>query len=218
MITLYDYYRSSASFRVRIALNLKKIPYEVKHIHLVEGDQQKDTYKELNPLGRVPTLVDGQTTLTQSLAIIDYLDKKYPKPLLMSENPTERAQMLSFTLTIAADIHPLNNLAATKYLMERLGVNETAKNTWYTHWIVNGFTALEKVLQNRAGTFCFGSSLSIADICLVPQVYNANRFAMNLSAFPIINRINKHCLTLPEFQKATPEAVVEIYKEKGWKI
>ena len=218
MITLYDYYRSSASFRVRIALNIKKISYEVQHIHLVEGEQQKNTYKELNPLGRVPTLVDGQTTLTQSLAIIDYLDKKYPTPRLMSENPAERAHMLSFALTIAADIHPLNNLAARKYLTERLGATENAGNLWYAYWILNGFTALEKVLQKSAGTFCFGSMLSIADICLIPQVYNAHRFGINLSEFPIINRINKHCLTLPEFQKATPEAVIEIYKEKGWKI
>src|SRR3989338_5129796 len=133
MITLYDYYRSSASFRVRIALNVKKLPYEVKHIHLVEGEQQKDTYKKLNPLGRVPTLIDGQTTITQSLAIIDYLDNKYPKPLLLSEDSAERGQMLSFALTIAADIHPLNNLATLKYLTEQLGVTENAGNMWYAY-------------------------------------------------------------------------------------
>lgn len=208
MLKLYDYFRSSASFRVRIALNLKKIHYEAVPIHLANqgGEQHSPRYLNLNPQGLVPTLEAGEHTLTQSLAIIEYLDETYPVPPLLPKPPYERALTRAFALSIVADIHPLNNLRVLKYLTGTLNITEEQKSAWYQHWITEGFQALEKQLKmnSLAGEFCFGAHPTLADICLVPQMYNARRFSCDLSAYPSLVRIDKNCQKHPAFMNAWP--------------
>jgi maleylacetoacetate isomerase len=208
MITLYDYFRSTASYRVRIALNLKHLDYQLKEIHLVNngGEQFSSDYKNINPLSRVPTLVDNDFTLTQSLAIIEYLDAKYPTNKLIPADLKLAGQVRAFSQIIACDIHPLNNLSILKYLKQKLNVSDEAKNKWYHHWIINGFDAIEKILQSSSGKYCFGDSITLADISLVAQVYNANRFNVSLVNYPNIVRINNNCLELDEFKKASPDS------------
>jgi maleylacetoacetate isomerase len=207
MITLYDYFRSTASYRVRIALNIKGLGYQLKEVHLVNngGEQFSDEYKKLNPFARVPTLIDGDFVLTQSLAIIEYLDAKYPTNSLIPTNIELAGQIREFCQIIASDIHPINNLSVLKYLQKNLGVSDEDKNKWYHHWIINGFDAIEKILESSAGKFCFGDSVTLADICLVAQVYNANRFNLPVDNYPNIVRINSNCLNLEEFKKASPD-------------
>ncbi|MGQ4001904.1 maleylacetoacetate isomerase [Francisellaceae bacterium CB299] len=207
MITLYDYFRSTASYRVRIALNIKGLGYQLKEVHLVNngGEQFSDEYKKLNPFARVPTLIDGDFVLTQSLAIIEYLDAKYPTNSLIPTNIELAGQIREFCQIIASDIHPINNLSVLKYLQKNLGVSDEDKNKWYHHWIINGFDAIEKILESSAGKFCFGDSVTLADICLVAQVYNANRFNVPVDNYPNIVRINSNCLNLEEFKKASPD-------------
>lgn len=208
MITLYDYYRSSSSYRVRIALNLKQLPYQLKEVHLINegGEQFFDTYKKLNPLARVPTLVDGDFVLSQSLAIIDYLDDKYPQQKMLPDDIELKAKVNAFAQIIACDIHPIDNLSVLKYLKSELGVNDTQKTEWYKHWIINGFNALEKTLEDNAGKYCFGGEITLADVCLVPQVYNANRFNVDMSVFPSIQRVNDNAMKLDAFSKAAPDS------------
>lgn len=209
---LYSYFRSSASYRVRIALNLKKLAYDVVPIHLVKngGEQFSPDYRELNPAALVPALIDnkaeGGTALTQSLAIIEYLDETYPEPLLLPKNAVDRAYVRGIALSIACEIHPLNNLRVLHYLVGVLKVSDGDKNAWYRHWCEHGLAAVEAKLaqDDRVGTFCYGDSPSLAGCFLIPQIFNARRFGCDISAMPTIMRINDACLKLNSFQNAAP--------------
>jgi len=209
---LYSYFRSSASYRVRIALNLKGLPYEVIPVHLLRngGEQLGPEYRRLNPDGLVPALVDDSiddaAVLTQSLAIIEYLDETHPQPALLPANPLDRAYVRGIALSIACDIHPINNLRVLRYLVRDLNVSEEDKNTWYRHWCEQGLMAVETSLANdkRTGTYCHGEVPGIADCCLIPQIANAQRLECDLSGMPTIMRINAACLGLEAFAKAAP--------------
>jgi maleylpyruvate isomerase len=211
MLKLYDYFRSSASFRVRIALNLKGLDYQAIPVHLVNdgGEQFKENYTRINPQSLVPALQVGDNIITQSLAIIEYLDETHPQPALLPANALQKAQVRAFALSIAADLHPLNNLRVLKYLTGQLMVSEEMKNTWYQHWMQLGLTALEKQIQSLqlAGDFCFGDTPTLADICLVPQIFNARRFSCDLNAYPELVRIDANCQRLEAFMNAWPKEV-----------
>lgn len=208
MIQLYTYFRSSAAYRVRIALNLKVLPYEAIPVHLLRGggEQHAPDYAHLNPTHLIPTVVDGDLTLGQSLAILEYLEESHPEPALLPADTTGRARVRALSQGIACDIHPLNNLRVLQYLERELQVDEAAKSRWYQHWIILGFSALETMLHTSAqtGAFCHGDAPSMADCCLVPQVANAKRFAIALDDFPTICRIDANCSELAAFQKAHP--------------
>ena len=203
---LYNYFRSSAAYRVRIAVNLKGLKPENVFVHMLKNEQQAPDYLKVNPQGLVPTLVDGDEVLTQSLAIIEYLDETYPSPPLLPDTAAERARVRSIALTIACDIHPIDNLRVLRYLIHELGVSEEQKNKWFEHWIRLGFSALESRLtaDPRTGRFCHGDTPTLADICLVPQMANARRVSMDISAFPTLLRIEKDCNALPAFADAAP--------------
>lgn len=202
---LYDYWRSSAAYRVRIALNLKGVDYEQRSINLAAGDHKDDDYRALNPQGLVPMLeIDGQR-LTQSLSIIMYLATRFPDPPLLPADVAEAAHVRSMALTIACDIHPLNNLRVLKYLKGQFDVSEDAKDEWYRHWIIEGFTALEAMAVPAAGRFIYGDSPTIADICLVPQMYNARRFNVPLDAFPNLVRADASACEIDAFAQAHPD-------------
>ena len=202
---LYDYWRSSAAYRVRIALNLKGVDYEQRPINLAAGEQKAADYRAVNPQGLVPLLeIDGQR-ITQSLAIIVYLDQTIADPPLMPRDPAEGAHVRAMALTIACDIHPLNNLRVLKYLKGTLGVAEDAKDEWYRHWVVEGFTALEAMAAPRAGDFLFGDEPSIADICLVPQMYNARRFEVAVDSYPTLVRADANANRIQAFARAHPD-------------
>ena len=206
-VILFDYYRSSACYRVRIALNLKQVGYEPVSVNLAAGAQKDDAYRARNPQGFVPMLdIDGQH-LTQSLAIIDYLDATRPEPRLTPENPADRAHVLGLALLIACDIHPINNLRVLKYLGGPLGQDEEVRNAWYRHWIAEGFAALEPLAAARAGTCLFGDSPTLADVCLVPQMYNARRFEVDLAAYPTLVRIDAALTAREPFAAAHPDRV-----------
>ncbi len=202
---LYSYFRSSTSFRVRIALNFKELPYKIIPVNLRENEHQAPAYLAINPQGLVPTLIDQGQTLTQSMAILEYLEECYPTPPLLPGNSIEKAHVRSLTQLIASDIHPLNNLRVLIYLQQELNVSENQKNHWYNHWITKGFQHLEKLLHPTADNFCFGGAPSLADACLIPQIYNAIRFQVDLSSFPTLSRIYTSCLMLPAFANALPE-------------
>jgi maleylacetoacetate isomerase len=206
---LYDYFRSTASYRVRIALNLKKVSYEKISIHLTEdgGQQHSKVYRQLNPQELVPSLKNDRGILTQSLAIIDYLDETIPNPPLLPKDPFDRATVRSLALVVACDIHPLNNLRVLNFLKTEFQAQETQVTQWYHHWLKVGFDAFETTLQNLdcSAGFCFGNTVSLADLCLIPQVFNAHRFHFLMDDYPLINQINAHCLTLKAFQEASPE-------------
>lgn len=209
MTTLYGYFRSSAAYRVRIALNLKGLGYEQAVVDLVKGEQRTAQNLSRNPQGLVPTLeTDDGVRLTQSLAICEYLDERHPEPPLLPADAEGRARVRALAQLVACEIHPLNNLRVLKYLVGELEVDEDAKLAWYRHWIAEGFEALEGMLSREAGTgeFCHGDTPTLADLCLVPQVFNAERFACDLSVFPTIQRITAHCRALPAFRQAAPEA------------
>jgi maleylacetoacetate isomerase len=209
---LYGYFRSSASYRVRIALNLKGLNAEHVSVHLVKngGEQFSDSFRSVNSDALVPALLDTdngeEIALSQSLAIIEYLEEKYPQTALLPTNLADRAHVRSLALSIACEIHPLSNLRVLKYLTGTLGISEEQKNTWYQHWCVSGLAALEKRLagDKRTGDFCFGNTPSLADCCLVPQIFNAQRFNCDLSGMPTLMRVNQHCLSLAAFVKAMP--------------
>ena len=203
---LYNYFRSSAAYRVRIALNLKGLGYEYVPVHLTKGEQRTESYRALNPQALVPTLTDESGSFTQSLAIIEYLDEKFPDPALLPEGIEARARARAIALSIACDIHPLNNLRVLQYLKDTLGVSDDAKNAWYRHWIDLGLAALEAELAaaSWAGTFCCGDRPTIADICLVPQLANARRFSIPLEAYPTLLSIDANCQKIGAFADAVP--------------
>jgi len=200
---LYDYFRSSAAFRVRIALNFKGLAPERRFIHLRKGEQRAADYLEVNPQGLVPTLVVGKQSLTQSLAIIEYLEEEHPLPPLLPREPGERAWVRAFALSIACDIHPLNNLRVLKYL-QAMGIDEPKRDEWYRHWIGEGFAALESQLRGRPSPYCCGDNVTLADVCLVPQVFNEQRLAVELAAYPRIRAAHEACMTLSAFADAQP--------------
>ena len=204
---LYSYFRSSAAYRVRIALNLKGIAYEYLPVNLRQGEQRAAAYRAVNAEALVPTLADERGTFTQSLAIVEYLEERYPEPPLLPRAPEARARVRAIALAIACDIHPLDNLRVLQYLTHTLGVNEVAKNTWYRHWVDVGLAALETKLAGDAATglFCHGAMPTLADVCLVPQLANARRLPLPLDAYPTLLRIEAACAALPAFAAAAPE-------------
>ena len=202
---LYGYFRSSAAFRVRIALNLKGLAYEPRFVHLARGEHRQAEYGALNPQGLVPALEDGGKLLTQSLAIIEYLEEKHPSPPLLPKDLLGRARVRSLALLIACEIHPLNNLRALQYLVNELGHSEQERDRWYQHWIHDGMAKLEGDLAgNRRGRFCHGDTPTMADCCLVPQIFNAQRFKCDLSHAPTALRVFEECMKLEPFQRAQP--------------
>jgi maleylpyruvate isomerase len=205
-VQLYSYFRSSAAYRVRIALNLKGLTFETIPIHLQKdgGQQLKPDYRAINPQMRVPTLkLDSGELLTQSLAIIDYLDETHPQPPLLPRDPIARAKTRAMAQLIACDIHPLNNVAPLRYLKNELGQDQATIDAWYHHWIIVGFEALETMLGD--GPYCCGHDVTLADICLVPQVANARRLKTPLDKFPKIVAIDAACAKLPAFERARPD-------------
>jgi maleylacetoacetate isomerase len=203
---LYDYARSSAAYRLRIALNLKGVDYESRQVDLLDGAQQAANYRAVNPQGLVPALeIDGRR-LTQSLAVMDYLDARFPQPSFVPEDPVDRAHVLAMALAVACDIHPLNNLRVLKYLTGQLEADEADKNAWYAHWVREGFTALEALAAPRSGAFLFGDTPTMADILLVPQMFNARRFNVPVDDFPTLLRADEHARALEAFARAHPDA------------
>ncbi|MFO7306517.1 MAG: maleylacetoacetate isomerase [Gammaproteobacteria bacterium] len=207
MLKLYTLSRSSASYRVRIALNLKGLKYEPITKILGKGEHRTPEYLAVNPQGLLPALEIDGVVLSQSLAIIEYLDERYPNPRLLPEDPLDRARVRSLALAIACDIHPINNLRVLNYLRNELGQSEEAVNTWYRHWVSEGFRGLEVELRRYSSNrrYCYGDTLSLADVCLVPQMFNARRFDVDLTPFPTIEAISRHLESIPEFAAARPE-------------
>lgn len=204
---LYDYWRSSAAYRVRIALNLKDIAHERVAIDLTQGAQRAPDYVARNPQGLVPALDTGSAILTQSLAIIDYLDTAYPAPALLPADPVARAQVQAQALVIAADIHPIDNLRVLNQLTAQFGADQAARETWYAHWIIEGLTALEAMTADLPGPFLGGAAPNLADICLVPQLYNARRFAVPLDAWPRLVAADAAATAVPAIAAAHPDRV-----------
>lgn len=203
---LYGYFRSSAAFRTRIALNLKGLSYEQVLVDLTANDQRHEDYLRVNPQGRVPSLdIDGHI-LFQSPAILEYLEETCPKPAFLPGDPAARARVRGLAAIIACDIHPLNNLAVLHYLRNEFGVDKDGVARWYRHWVGEGFTAFEAHLAGGGGTgrFCHGDAPGIADICLVPQVFNARRFECDLAPYPTLMRVFDECMTLEPFDAAQP--------------
>ena len=202
---LHDYYRSSAAYRVRIALNLKGVEYDSHPVNLLESEQQSDEYRALNPQALVPMLeIDGHK-LAQSLSIMVYLDQVYRDPALMPGDPADGAHVRAMALMVACDIHPLNNLRVLKYLKGELGVSEEAKDEWYRHWVAEGLAALEEMARPRAGAFLFGDQPTIADVCLVPQLYNARRFSVPITDYPTLRRADETASAHAAFAAAHPD-------------
>ena len=204
---LYGYFRSSASYRVRIALALKGLDYELQPVHLRRNEQRAPEFLERNPQGLVPALADGDAVLTQSLAIIEYLEERYPEPPLLPAGPADRARVRALAQIVACDVHPINNLRVLQYLEKDLGVDEDARAAWARHWIDGGFAAVEAMLRDdpRTGDHCFGDRPTLADVCLVPQVFNSRRFDVDMARYPTLARINENCMRLPAFADQAPE-------------
>lgn len=199
---LYTYFRSSAAYRVRIALNLKGVSHEAVSVNLLKGEQREAGYKALNPQMRVPSLDIGETTLIQSPAILEYLDEVYPEPPLLPMGAVNRAKVRAIASLIACDIHPLNNSGTIVYLKNRLGHDQAAADEWYAHWVREGFDTIEALLG--PGPYAFGSRITLADVYLVPQVFNARRFNVPLDAYPRIVAVDAACAELKAFQNAAP--------------
>jgi maleylacetoacetate isomerase len=204
---LYTYFRSSAAYRVRIALALKVLAYESAFVHLLKAEQSAPAYLGVNPLGLVPALEDGGKVLTESLAIIEYLDETQPGPKLLPADPAERAYVRAFSQIVACEIHPLNNLRVLNHLRKEYGKSEDDIKAWYRHWIAEGFTMMEGYLakERRHGRYCLGDKVTMAECCLVPQVYNAQRYRCDLTPYPIVMGVNAECLKLEAFTRAAPE-------------
>jgi len=207
MLKLYGDFRSSASYRVRIALNMKRLDYEQASIHLAKGRQYAPEFSQVSPQNLVPVLEHDGQRLYQSLAIIEYLDEKFPQPAFLPKDAPGSNRVRSLALIIACEIHPLNNTRVLAYLTDTLKLTDEQKSAWYRHWVTVGFTAIEKRLatEKETGRFCHGDEPGFADIVLVPQVANANRFKVDLDPFPAIRRINDECLKLEPFKKAMPQ-------------
>jgi maleylacetoacetate isomerase len=212
MLILHTYFRSSAAYRVRIALELKGLAYQSVPVHLVRsgGEQHSAAFAALNPAELVPVLIDGPVTLTQSLPLIEYLDELHPAPTLLPPNAAGRARVRAMAQTIACEIHPLNNLRVLQHLESTLGADAQAKSAWYAHWVRQGFKVIESMLhETSTGQYCHGDTPTLADCCLVPQIYNAERFGVALDAYPKLRRIGEACLQLGAFQRAAPEVQVD---------
>jgi maleylacetoacetate isomerase len=204
---LHGYFRSSAAFRVRIALNLKMLDYDQASIHLRRGDQRAPDYLKLNPQALVPALVEGDRVLTQSLATIEYLDETHPNPPLLPATPEGRARVRALAQIVACEIHPLGNLRVLQYVSKELKQDEPTVQRWFNHWIALGFGAFESLLAGHpeTGRFCHGDRPTIADICLVPQVFNAKRYDLDLTPYPTLMRIFEACMAVPAFDRAQPD-------------
>ncbi len=204
---LYTYFRSSAAYRVRIALNLKGIPFESIAVDLRPGMHRSPAYLAMNPQGLVPALEDGGTVFSQSLAILEYLEETHPQPPLLPHAPGDRARVRSLALSIACDLHPLNNLRVLNYLRSPLGQDEASVNAWYRHWIAEGLRGLEAETSRLGdGRHAFGGGITLADVCLVPQMFNARRFNCDLAPYPTLRAISEHLESLPAFARAAPAA------------
>ncbi|HSQ73864.1 MAG TPA: maleylacetoacetate isomerase [Rubrivivax sp.] len=202
---LYNYFRSSASYRVRIALALKGLDYEYKPVHLAKNEQFTESYAAVSAARLVPILRDGEHSLTQSLAIIEYLEETRPQPPLLPAAPAERARVRGLAMDIACEIHPLNNLRVLRYLVRDLKVGEDDKNRWYRHWVETGLEVVERQLAARPGTYCHGDTPTLADCVLVPQIFNAKRFESRLEHVPHVMRVFDACMKLDAFDKTRPE-------------
>jgi maleylpyruvate isomerase len=204
---LYTFFRSSASFRVRIALNHKKLAYEPVLVSLPKAEHLEAKFKSVNPQGLLPALDDGGRILTQSLAIIEYLDEAHPGPKLLPADPLGRAYVRAFSQIVACEIHPLNNTRTLKYVRKTYGLDEEGVNAWYRHWIAEGFNMMEAFLVRNGmhGKYCYGDQVSMADCCLVPQVFNAQRYNCDLKPYPTAMRIHEACMKLDAFIQAQPE-------------
>jgi maleylacetoacetate isomerase len=202
---LYDYWRSSAAYRVRIALNFKGLTYEQVAVDLRAGAQRAPEFLAINPQGLVPVLEDHGARLTQSLPILNYLEERYPEPALLPKDAAGRATARAIGVAIACEIHPLNNLRVLQYLERELGLSEAQRQAWYHHWIAEGLGPIEAMLASSAGAFCVGDAPSLADVCLVPQVYNAKRYQCDLEPYPMIRQIDERCRAIEAFARAAPE-------------
>ncbi len=204
---LHTYWRSSAAYRVRIALAIKGLDYESAPVHLLRGggEQHREGYLALNPTALVPTLEDAGLVLSQSLAILEYLDETHPVPRLLPADPGRRAHVRAFCQDIACDIHPLDNLRVLRHLKRAYSIADEDRDDWYRHWVALGFTALETRLESTAGEYCFGDALTLADCCLVPQVYNARRRQVDLTPYPTLTAVSRRLEAIPAFVRAAPE-------------
>ncbi len=211
---LYSYFRSSSTYRVRIALNYKEIKYDIKPIHLLkDGGQQKTAdYKRVNPMGEVPCLFHNGNYLGQSMAIIEYLEEVKPNPSIFPKGPAEKAKVRQIAESINSGIQPIQNLKVLQKLQSDFSATEDQKTNWNRHWINEGFLAIEKILEQTSGTYSFGNNVTLADFYLVPQVFNAKRFGVDMLKFPNIDRINEACLKLEAFFKASPEQQIDFEK------
>lgn len=202
---LYDYWRSSAAYRVRIALQMKGLEVEQIPVDLRAGGQRAEEYLAVNPQGLVPFFVDGELRISQSLAIIEYLEEAYPKDPVLPKDPIQRATSRAIAQIIALDVHPLNNLRVLQLLESEFGAGQKKRGNWYHHWLAKGFEAVEVMVKEAPGDFCIGDQPTLADICLVPQVYNAKRYEFDLRAYPTIRAINEQCHEIEAFQRAAPQ-------------
>ncbi len=210
MLTLYTYFRSSAAFRVRIALHHKGLAWNPEVVWLPDDEHKADAYRSMNPQALVPTLVDGSLRLTQSLAIIEYLDEVHPGPRLLPDDAAGRARVRSLAMLVACEIHPLNNLRVLKYLKGAMGQPQEAVDTWYRHWCAEGLSAFERQLADgQAGACCHGDQVTLADVCLVPQIFNAKRFAVDLAPYPTTMAVFERLMKREAFAKAQPSAQPE---------
>lgn len=203
-LALYNYFRSSTSYRVRIALHLKKLEFEYRPVHLLKSEQQSAEFRRLNPLGEVPALIHGSHCIAQSLAILEYLDEVFPSHPIYPKNAADRAWVRQFCENINSYLHPLGNLKVTQYLEQKHGYDQAAKEGWISHWAHPGFSALEKMLESRAGSRCLGDEITAADLCLIPAVFSAKRFKVDLSAYAIVGRIDEELKEHPAFLRAHP--------------
>ena len=206
MMELFNYFRSSASYRVRIGLALKGLDYDYRSVHLQKNEQLQESYASVSPSRLVPLLVDDEHRITQSLAILEYLDETHPQPPLLPADPVGRARVRALAMDIACEIHPLNNLRVLRYLTQSLKVSEDDKNRWYRHWVETGLEVVERQLAAQPATYCHGETPTLADCTLVPQIFNAKRFDCRLEHVPNVMRVYENCMRLPAFENTRPEA------------